>query len=71
LYDRYYKIKGKEGGNKLSGFGFLNMKNNSYFFSTNFDALTQAKPNLAPVYLTNASGEANMDPREFGTAITL
>jgi len=71
LYDRYYKIKGKEGGNKLSGFGFLNMKNNYYFFSTNFDALTQAKPNLAPVYLTNASGEANMDPREFGTAITL
>ena len=70
LYDRYYKIKGKEE-NQLAGFIFINMKNNSYFFSTNYDALSQQNPNLAPIYLTNASGEANMDAREFGTAISL
>jgi len=70
LYDRYYKIKSKEE-NKLAGFIFINMKNNSFFFSTNYDALSQQNPSLAPIYLTNASGEANMDAREFGTAISL
>ena len=70
MYDRYYKIKSKEE-NKLAGFIFINMKNNSFFFSTNYDALSQQNPSLAPIYLTNASGEANMDAREFGTAISL
>ena len=70
LYDRYYAVKGKSEG-KLAGFIFINMKSNSIFFSTNFDELSNIKPNLAPVYLTNASGEANMDPRELGTAITV
>ena len=70
LYDRYYAVKGKSEG-QLAGFIFINMKNNIVFFSTNFDELANLKPNLAPVYLTNASGEANMDPRELGTAITI
>ncbi len=70
LYDRYYAVKGKSEG-QLAGFIFINMKSNSVFFSTNFDELSNLKPNLAPVYLTNASGEANMDPRELGTAITV
>ena len=63
-------MKGKSEG-QLAGFIFINMKSNSIFFSTNFDELSNLKPNLAPVYLTNASGEANMDPRELGTAITV
>ena len=71
LYNRYYELKSKEGDKKLSGFFFINMRNNSFYFSTNFDALTQANPNLAPVYITDPAGGPVGDARELGTAITL
>lgn len=69
LYDRYFKIKSKDDG-KLSGFLFVNMKNKSYFYSTNFDAILQAKPSYdTPIYITDPSGGANGDPRELASAI--
>jgi hypothetical protein len=69
LYDRYFKIKSKADG-KLSGFLFVNMKNKSYFYSTNFDAILQAKPSYdTPIYITDPGGGANGDPRELASAI--
>ena len=69
LYDRYYKVKSKAEG-KLAGFFFINMKNKSFFYSTNFDATLNAGSSYdGPVYLTDPKGDANNDPRELAPAI--
>ena len=72
LYDRYYDVKSKAGG-ELAGFIFVNLQTNTLFFNPrDWDALLkQGTPAMGVIYLTNASGGVNNDAREYGTAISI